>query len=596
MLDWVDGDFVAVYRLGNPLSTLLAPRPAPGGGGEVSASPPRLDRPLVLIGLMGAGKTSVGRRLANHLGVPFVDADGEIEAAAGCSIADIFAHHGEAAFRDGERRVIARLLDGAPKVLATGGGAFLDTETRARIAEGGVSVWLRADLDTLVERCARRNNRPLLKTGDPRAILARLMAERHPLYAEAEIVIETGGGPHEGVVERIVDALDTRAKARLPAEPTAPERVRVDLDARGYDIVVGEDLLAPASDWLRPVATGDRVALVSDETVARRHLAPLRDGLAAAGFDCHAVIVPPGEASKSWTQLERLLDALLDARVARDDSVIALGGGVVGDLAGFAAAILRRGVAVIQVPTTLLAQVDSAVGGKTGIDTRQGKNLVGAFHQPRLVLADIATLATLPARELRAGYAEVVKYALIDQPALFDWLEKNGAALLAGDRAARRHAVIASCAAKARIVAADEREGGVRALLNLGHTFAHALEVEVGFGDRLRHGEAVAIGLVLAFDLSARMGLCPAADVARLRRHLADLGLPISPATLVAPGSGARLVAHMAQDKKVAGDRITFVLARGIGHAFLSREVDLDLVRALLDEALGGATPIGHSA
>ena len=367
-----------------------------------------------------------------------------------------------------------------------------------------------------------------------------------------------------------------------------PARLRVELGARGYDIVVGEGLLADAVTWLGPVLESRRVAVVSDETVAALHLPALGRALEAAGIEHHDAVVPAGEASKDFAHLERLVDSLLDARIERSDTVIALGGGVVGDLAGFAASILRRGIAVVQMPTTLLAQVDSAIGGKTGIDTRHGKNLVGSFHQPSLVVADVATLDTLPRRELLAGYAEVVKYGLIDDPAFFAWLEANGAGLLAGDRAARHQAVVASCAAKARFVAADEREAGSRALLNLGHTFAHALEVETGYGETLRHGEAVAIGMVLAFDLSVRLGLCPAADTERVRRHLDAVGLPTTPRAAIAGDAAARLVGHMAHDKKVRAGEIAFVLVDAIGKAHLSRDVDVAEVRALLEESLAG--------
>ena len=370
----------------------------------------------------------------------------------------------------------------------------------------------------------------------------------------------------------------------------APARLRVELGERSYDIVVGDGLIADAARHLHPVLPGHRVAVVTDETVAALYLQPLCGALDGGGIEHCAVILPPGEATKDFGHLERLIDDLLDARIARGDAIVALGGGVIGDLTGFAAAILKRGVDIVQVPTTLLAQVDSSVGGKTAIDTRHGKNLVGAFHQPRLVLADIGVLDSLPAREFRAGLAEVVKYGLIDDGDFFAWLETHADDLIAGDRAARRHAVIKSCDAKARIVAADEREFWIRALLNLGHTFGHALEVETGYGARLLHGEAVAIGMVLAFDLSVRLGHCAAADAARLRALLGSIGLPISPADLLGGGDGAadRLVAHMAQDKKVRDGRVMFVLARGIGDAYLSLEVDLDDVRALLDDALTG--------
>lgn len=278
---------------------------------------------------------------------------------------------------------------------------------------------------------------------------------------------------------------------------------------------------------------------------------------------------------------------MLEARCERSTTVVALGGGVVGDLAGFAAATLLRGVDFVQVPTTLLSQVDSSVGGKTGINTPFGKNLVGAFHQPRQVLIDTETLRTLNQRELLAGYAEVVKYGLIDDPAFFTRLERDGAALVAGDEGLRRDAILTSCAAKARVVAEDERESGRRALLNLGHTFGHALEAECGYGGALLHGEAVAIGMVMAFDLSVRLGFCSAEDAARVRAHLSAVGLPVTPPRLNGERMDTdRLIAHMASDKKVAGGKVTFVLARGIGQAFLSRDVEQDALRATVSAAI----------
>jgi 3-dehydroquinate synthase len=367
------------------------------------------------------------------------------------------------------------------------------------------------------------------------------------------------------------------------------ERVRVELGTRGYDVVVGERLIAGADAYLEGVLEGRRVAVVTDETVAALHLNDLLGALDRGGIAHHEIIVPAGEQSKEFPELERVVEGLLDARIERNEAVVALGGGVVGDLAGFAASILRRGVAVVQLPTTLLAQVDSSIGGKTGVNTRHGKNLVGTFHQPRLVLADVSALDTLAEREIRAGYAEIVKYGLIDDAAFFAWLEDNGAAVCAGDRTARRHAVVTSCTAKARVVVADERESGARLLLNLGHTFAHALETETGYGGALLHGEAVAVGLVLAFDLSVRLGLCPEDDAGRLRRHLDAVGLPTSPADFVGPNSVARLADHMAQDKKVRDGRVVFVLARGIGKAFVSRDVEPEAVRSLLADALAGA-------
>lgn len=358
--------------------------------------------------------------------------------------------------------------------------------------------------------------------------------------------------------------------------------ITVALGDRSYPVVIEPGLLARAADHIVPLARGRRVAVVADADV-RPHLATLESSLHAAGTATEAVIVPAGEGAKSWASLERLCDRLLELGVERGDHVLALGGGVVGDLVGFASAILKRGTRFVQVPTTLLAQVDSSVGGKTGINARAGKNLIGAFHQPALVLIDPDVLATLPPRELRAGYAEVVKYGLIDDPDFFAWCEANGPALLAGDPAARTHAIARSVAAKARIVAADEHETtGVRALLNLGHTFGHALEAEAGFDGTLLHGEAVAAGCALAFRYSVRRGLCPPQDAERIAAHLRAVGLPDGLGAVTA--TGARLVGHMRHDKKASGGVLPFLLARGIGRTFLDRTVDPADIAAFLDE------------
>ncbi len=363
--------------------------------------------------------------------------------------------------------------------------------------------------------------------------------------------------------------------------------VPVELGERSYKIVVGKELLKAAGGMIVEVLPAPRAVIITDATVAPLYLAPLKASLGGAGIRHASVILPPGEHTKRFSELESLAERVLDQGIERTTALIALGGGVIGDITGFAAGILLRGLPYIQVPTTLLAQVDSSVGGKTGINTRHGKNLVGLFHQPRLVLADVATLASLDPRQLRAGYAEIVKYGLIGDPGFFDWLETFGPAVCQGDRAAQQHAVVVSCAAKAAIVAADEREAGQRALLNLGHTFGHALEAETGFGDALLHGEAVAIGMVLAFDLSVQLGLCPREDAARVRRHLAAIGLPTGlGGSLGKASTPERLVAHMMRDKKVQDGRITFILARGIGKAFVSKNVSLDDVHRLLRNAV----------
>jgi 3-dehydroquinate synthase len=364
--------------------------------------------------------------------------------------------------------------------------------------------------------------------------------------------------------------------------------VRVELGPRSYDIMIGPGLIAEAGTQIAHLLPGARAIVVSDRNVAAHHLDPLVSSLVTAGVDVVSYIVDPGEQSKSFATLEGVVDAILGARLERGDVVIALGGGVVGDLAGFAAGIVRRGMNLVQMPTSLLAQVDSSVGGKTGINTERGKNLVGLFFQPRLVIADTSVLDTLPQRHFRAGYAEVAKYGLINDAAFFAWLEDNWRDVFAGG-AARLKAIATSCAAKAAIVAADEREAGDRALLNLGHTFGHALEAATGYSDRLIHGEAIAIGMVLAAKYSYQQGLCSGDVPARIGGHFEAVGLPTSLRQI--PGdrpSTGRLMQLIAQDKKVARGSLNFILLRGIGQAFIARDIAADDISAFLDREQEG--------
>lgn len=359
-------------------------------------------------------------------------------------------------------------------------------------------------------------------------------------------------------------------------------RIDVSLGERSYSVLIEAGLIERAGALLAEHARDHRLIVISDEAVWAAQGARLVQGLGA--IQALPILVPPGEGSKSWTSLSSVVDRLLATGVERSDHLVAFGGGVIGDLAGFAAAIVNRGCRFVQIPTSLLAQVDSSVGGKTGINVAAGKNLVGAFHQPSLVLIDPFCLATLDARQLRAGYAEIVKYGLIEDADFFAWLETEGGRLLAGDSAARHRAVAISVAGKAAIVAADERETkGRRALLNLGHTFGHALEAETGFSDRLLHGEAAAAGIVLAFELSVERGLCPPEDAERVRRHFETVQLPVSLREAGIDASGERLVAHMALDKKRQAGRLPFILARGIGEAFVDHDVALADVAAFLD-------------
>ncbi len=365
------------------------------------------------------------------------------------------------------------------------------------------------------------------------------------------------------------------------------ETVHVGLEGREYDIHIGPGLLAQAGALIRQISPRKRMMIVTEENVAPLHLATLQAGLKSAGIESDALVLPAGESTKSWPYYEQTVEWLLAQKVERKDLVIALGGGVIGDLTGFAAATLRRGVGFVQIPTSLLAQVDSSVGGKTGINAPQGKNLIGAFHQPSLVLADIDVLGTMTARDLLSGYGEVVKYGMLGDAAFFEWLEDNGPKLAAGDEAARIAAVKRSCEMKAEIVMRDETEQGDRALLNLGHTFCHALEAATGYGDRLLHGEGVAIGCALAFELSSRLGLCSQEDPSRVRAHLKAMGMKVDLKDIEGDlPSAEALVELMGQDKKVVDGQLRFILARGIGEAFVTADVPKDKVTQLLAEAL----------
>lgn len=360
------------------------------------------------------------------------------------------------------------------------------------------------------------------------------------------------------------------------------ETLRVDLGQRGYDILIGERLLTRAARHIKEALPVTRALIVSDETVARFYLHRLTNSLEAENIASRSIIIAPGEASKSLASFSHIMESLLEQKPDRNTVVIALGGGVVGDLAGFAASVLLRGVPYVQIPTSLLAQVDSSVGGKTGINSHYGKNFIGSFYQPRLVLADIATLSTLEPRHMMAGYAEILKYALINDPDFFEWLSEHGNAIVHGDIAALTYAVKQCCAAKAAIVAQDEKEQGMRALLNLGHTFAHALEAEIGYGGALLHGEAVALGMMMACDLSVRMKLCNPAVRERLLKHYNDVGLPVSVLDITPDWDVDALMEHFTRDKKAQDGKMTFILMRGIGDAFVTKGVDVALLRSVL--------------
>jgi 3-dehydroquinate synthase len=540
---------------------------------------------IFLVGLMGSGKTTIGRQLAKRLGKRFVDSDHEIEARTGASIPLIFDIEGEASFRRREADVIRDLSSQRGIVLATGGGAVLDAGTRARLAERGTVIYLRAHVNSILQRVAHDKNRPLLRTPDPRRTLELLTAQREPLYREvAHLIIDTGRPNVQSMVQTILEQLAALARKSAYASmhspfpvtaASSPFTLNVDLGERSYPIAIGPGLLDDADLVVRYV-NGRQVAIVTNTTVAPLYLEKVAAPLRAAGRDVLEIILPDGEQYKTWESLMQIFDAMLAHKCDRKTTVVALGGGVIGDLAGFAAASYMRGVPFVQIPTTLLAQVDSSVGGKTGLNHPLGKNMIGAFYQPRAVLADTSTLATLPARELAAGLAEVIKHGAILDLAFFDWLEANMAALVARDPVALAHAIARSCEIKADVVRRDEREGGLRAVLNFGHTFGHAIEAGLGYGAWL-HGEAVGCGMVMAADLSQRLGQIDAVQAARVKALVAAAGLPVA-----APDLGtARWLELMEVDKKNEGGAIRFILLKPLGSPSIGPASDADLLATL---------------
>ncbi|MEW7849951.1 bifunctional shikimate kinase/3-dehydroquinate synthase AroKB [Massilia aurea] len=542
---------------------------------------------IFLVGLMGAGKTTIGRLLARKLNRRFVDADHEIEARTGATIPWIFEIEGEACFRRREADVIRDLSAQQGLVLATGGGAVLNPASRALLAERGTVIYLRASIGSILQRTAHDKNRPLLQTADPRGKLEQLWTERDPLYREiADLVIDTGRPNVQSMVQTILDQLAAQenARARKHARTAMNEQahitLNVELGERSYPIVIGAGLLDDRALLERHIG-GHKVAIVTNTTVAPLYLEKVAGHLRAAGRDVLEIILPDGEEHKNWQSLNLVYDALLQHKCDRKTTLVALGGGVIGDLTGFAASSYMRGVPFVQIPTTLLAQVDSSVGGKTGINHPLGKNMIGAFYQPRAVIADTATLNTLPARELSAGLAEVIKHGAILDADFFDWIEANIEPLIARERQAIGYAIARSCEIKSDVVRKDEREGGLRAVLNFGHTFGHAIENGLGYGAWL-HGEAVGCGMVMAADMSARLGLIEPAAVERVRALVRAAGLPA-----VAPDLGeARWIELMEVDKKNEGGEIRFILLKPLGSPSITT-APLDVLRSTLAACSG---------
>ncbi|OIR09734.1 3-dehydroquinate synthase [mine drainage metagenome] len=536
----------------------------------------RLSGNIILVGMMGAGKTTVGKLLAKQLGKTFIDSDEEIQRRTGVTIPHIFDVEGEAGFRSRESCVIQDLLKLDNIVLATGGGAILSANNRPMMKQNGVVVYLKSSVHDLWQRTRHDHNRPLLQTENPRAKLQELHDLRDPLYTEtADVVIHTGKQSVQILLEKLQHKLESFNQ--MTENEKAVQTLNVELAERSYSIHIGSGLLDNV-ELLVSHIPHKRAVIVSNTTVAPLYLQGLSEKLGSKGVQVQSIILPDGEQYKNSESLNSIYDALLSARNERSTPLIALGGGVIGDITGYAAATYLRGVPFIQIPTTLLSQVDSSVGGKTGINHPLGKNMIGAFYQPLVVLADTATLNTLPDNELRAGIAEVIKYGLIRDLPFLEWLEANMEKLLARDTDALQYAIAHSCRNKAEVVGADERESGERALLNLGHTFGHAIENGMGYGVWL-HGEGVAAGTVMAADLSQRLDWLNTEDVLRVRRLFERAGLPVT-----GPRLGAeKYLQLMGLDKKVEDGKIRFILLKSLGNAVITSDVPKPLLEQTLE-------------
>ncbi|WP_211474597.1 bifunctional shikimate kinase/3-dehydroquinate synthase AroKB [Collimonas humicola] len=571
---------------------------------------------IFLVGLMGAGKTTVGRALARKLNKLFIDSDHEIEARTGVSIPLIFEIEGEESFRQRETEVIRDLSARSGIVLATGGGAIMRAENREYLKTRGTVIYLRASIHNILQRTSRDKNRPLLQTADPRRRLEELSRQREPYYREvADIVIDTGRPNVQFLVHSILSQLDVQAddlvqesgqappagegnpgqSSNLPFQspslfmnqqstPSAPApaiTLQVELGERSYPIEIGPSLLADRERIARLIA-GKQAVVVTNTVVAPLYLERVSQTLRDAGKSVLEIVLPDGEEEKNWASLMQIFDRLLSAKCDRKTTLIALGGGVIGDLTGFAASAYMRGVPFVQIPTTLLAQVDSSVGGKTGINHPLGKNMIGAFYQPQAVIADTMTLHSLPERELSAGLAEVIKYGAVIDAEFFKWIENNIDKLMARDNAALAYAIRRSCELKADVVRQDEREGGLRAILNFGHTFGHAIESGLGYGKWL-HGEAVGCGMVMAADLSHRLGHVTAIDKERVCALVRAAGLPTE-----APNLGARRWLELMQiDKKNEDGQIKFILMKPLGSHLIATAPQEALLATLQQLASG---------
>ena len=547
---------------------------------------------------MGSGKTTVGRALAKKLNKRFVDSDHEIEARTGVAISVIFEIEGEASFRQREADVIRDLCSQQNIVLATGGGAVLNPQSRENLHNSGTVVYLRAGINSILHRTRHDKKRPLLRTVDPRKKLEELERQRDPLYREiAHLVVDTGYPQLQTLVQTILSQLPDQGNSASndnscdvqstqntnqnmqTAVNKQPQCLRVDLGDRAYPISIGSGLLEN-STLLAEYIKGQRIVIITNMVVAPLYLDVLTKTLSNMGKNVSSIILPDGEAHKNWQSLMLVFDALLEKKCDRHSTLVALGGGVIGDLTGFAASAFMRGIPFVQVPTTLLAQVDSSVGGKTGINHPLGKNMIGAFYQPQAVIADINSLASLPDRELSAGLAEVIKHGAIIDAAFFTWIEENIIALRNKNYDALTYAVLRSCEIKAEIVRQDERESGLRAILNFGHTFGHAIESGLGYGTWL-HGEAVGCGMAMAAELSYRLGHIDYVSKVRIEKLVQAAGLPTT-----APDLGENAWLNLMEvDKKNEGGQIKFILLKPLGTSIITavpKDVLLATLRACI--------------
>lgn len=552
-----------------------------------------LKTPIVMVGMMGAGKTTIGRIIAERLGCPFYDADDEIVRSAGKSISKIFEEEGEPAFRDLERITIQGLLRHELCVIACGGGAISIPETAQSILENGLCLWLDTPVDILVER-TRGSDRPLLKHGDPFDVLSALSEKRRDTYRRAHLHILDDGLSAEDMADRALLQIRDYLFVNNPDDDGDDEHVpqalcmTVSLFDRSYPIFIGSGLLEDPEVWLNKEYHGRKAFIITDYNVRAAVTDKFQAALSPLMKSVAVMELSPGEQTKSFERFQTVLEWLIGSGIKRDSLIFAVGGGVIGDLSGFAASTVLRGVEFIQIPTTLLSQVDSSVGGKTGINSKFGKNLIGSFYQPRTVVIDLETLKTLPRREWLSGYAEIVKYALLGDADFFMWLEINGERMLSGVPVSVMRAIEKSCHMKAEIVSKDEREeNGLRATLNLGHTFGHALESLMGYNNTLLHGEAVAIGVVLAARLSFELGYLSELDVLRIIKHFKTVGLrtEIREVGLPEGTTVEQIVDLMRKDKKSTNSGMAFIVLKKIGFAELTSNVPEGLVYKVVEDS-----------